>query len=62
LKNNCEVKSSKINEVEAEVTKAKTELQRFTDHALKVQAAPSVIPSQEPVGPRVHGAPSVTPR
>jgi len=44
------------------VTKAKTELQRFTDKVLKVQGAPSVIPSQEPAGPRVHGAPSVTPR
>jgi len=62
LKNNCEVKSSKISELEAEVTKAKTELQRFTDKAFKVQGAPSVIPSQEPAGPRVHGAPSVTPR
>jgi hypothetical protein len=62
LKNNCEVKSSKISELKAEVTKSKTELQRFTDKAVKVQTAPSVIPSQEPAGPRVHGAPSVTPR
>jgi len=44
------------------VTKAKTELQRFTDKTLKVQGAPSVIPSQEPGGPRLHGAPSVTQR
>lgn len=62
MKNNCEVKSSKISELEAEVTKAKTELQRFTDKAVKVQGAPSVIPTQEPAGPRVHGAPSVIPR
>jgi len=62
LKNNCEVKSSKIIELEAEVTKEKTEIQRFTNKALKVQGAPSVIPCQEPAGPRVHAAPSVTPR
>jgi len=62
LKNNCEVKSSKISELKAEVTKAKTELQRSTDKAVKVQGAPSVTPSQEPAGLRVHGAPSVTQR
>ena len=62
LKNNCEVKSSKISDLEAEMTEAKTELQRFTDKSVKVQGAPSVIPSQEPAGPSVHGALSVTPR
>jgi hypothetical protein len=62
MKNNCEVKSSKISELKAEVAKAITELQRFTDKAVKVQGAPSVIPSQEPAGPRVHGVTSVTPR
>jgi len=61
LKNNCDMKS-KIIELEAELTKAKTELQRFTDKAVKLRAAPSVIPSQEPAEPRVHGAPSVIPR
>jgi len=30
LKNNCDEKSSKTSEVEAEVTKVKTELQRLT--------------------------------
>ena len=44
------------------MTKAKTELQRFTDKVLKVQGAPSVIPSQEPGEPRLHVAPSVTQR
>jgi len=62
LKYNCEVKSSKMSEVDAEVTKAKTEEQRFTDKDAKVQGAPSVIPSQEPGGQRVHGVLSVTPR
>ena len=56
------MKSSKISELEAEVTKAKTELQRFTDKALKVQGAPSVIPSREPAGPTVYWAQSVYPR
>jgi hypothetical protein len=62
MKNSSEVKSSKISELEAEVAKAKKELQRFTDKAVKVQGAPYDIPSQEQVGPRVHGATSVTPR
>ena len=44
------------------MTKAKTELQRFTDKALKVQGAPSVIPSREPAGPTVYWAQSVYPR
>jgi hypothetical protein len=50
MKNNCEMKS-KISEVKAEVAKAKTELQRFTDNAVKVQEAPSVTVIQGPVGP-----------
>jgi len=53
------VHSSKIGELEAEVTKAKTELQRFTDKTVMVHCAPSVILSQEPAGRRVHGALSV---
>jgi hypothetical protein len=56
------VKSSKISELEAEVVKAKTEMPRFTDKAVKVHGTPSVITSQEPAGPREHGAPSVIPR
>jgi len=63
LKNNFDVKSSKISELEAEVSKVKTELQRVTtDKAEKVHEEPSVITSQEPAGPRLHGAPSVIPR
>jgi len=57
------VKSSKICELEAEVSKVKTELQRVTrDKAEKVHGKPSVISSEEPAGSRVHGAPSVIPR
>jgi hypothetical protein len=62
LKNSCEVKAFKIHVLEAEVTKAKTELQRFTDKAVNVHGAPSRITGQEPVRPRVHWAPSVNPR
>jgi len=63
LKSNCDVKSSKICELEAEVSTAKTELQRVTTNkAEKGHGEPSVISSQEPAGPRVHGAPSVIPR
>jgi capsule polysaccharide export protein KpsE/RkpR len=40
LKNNCDVKSSKISVLEAELTKAKTELQRLTDKAEREQGAP----------------------
>jgi hypothetical protein len=53
------VKSSEISELEAKVTKAETELQRFTDKAVKVQEASSVIPMQEPAGLRAReGSPS----
>jgi SMC interacting uncharacterized protein involved in chromosome segregation len=44
LKNNCDVKSSKICELEAEVSKVKTELQRVKrDNAEKGHGEPSVI-------------------
>jgi len=63
LKNNCDVKYSKRSELEADVYKVKTELQRATtDKAEKVHGESSVISSQEPAGPRVHGDPSVIPR
>ena len=61
LKNNCDEKSSKISELEAEVTKMKTELQSFADKAVKAQGSPSVTTIQEAAGPRVHGGPSVIP-
>jgi len=59
LKNNCDVKSSKIRELEGEVTQAKTELQRFTEKTVKIHGAPSVILSQEPAGLKEHGSPSL---
>ena len=59
LKTNCYVKTSKIRGLETELTKTKTELQRFSDKTVKVHEAPSVFLSQEPAGPRVHVAPSV---
>ena len=63
LKNNCEVKSSKICDLEAEVSKVKTELQRLTtDKAKKGNGEPFVNSIQEPAGPRVHGAPTVISR
>jgi hypothetical protein len=43
LKNNGDVQTSKIRELEAEVTKAKTELQRFTDKTVMGHGAPSII-------------------
>jgi archaellum component FlaC len=51
LKNNCDVKSSKICELEAEVSKVKTELQRVKrDKDEKGHVERSFIPSQEPAG------------
>ena len=63
LKNNCDVKSSKICELQFEVSKVKTELQRVKrDKAEKGHGEPSVIASQGPAGSRLHGAPSVISR
>ena len=63
LKRNWDVKSSNICELEAEVSKVKTQLQRVKrDKAEKGHGEPSVIPSQEPAGSRVHGVPSLIPR
>ena len=59
LKTNCDVKISKIRELEAEVGKTKTELQRFSEKTVKVHGVPSVFLSQEPPGSRVHVSPSV---
>jgi hypothetical protein len=58
LRNNRDVQTSKIRELEAYVTKAKTEL-RFTDKTVMVHGAPSVILSHEPVRRRVNGESSV---
>jgi hypothetical protein len=61
LKNNCDVKSLTISNLEAEVAQAKTLIQSYTDKPVQVQREPSVAIIQETARPRVHAAPSVIP-
>jgi len=55
LKNISDVKSSKISELEEQVTKTKAELQGCIDKTVTVHGAPSVILSQELTGLKARG-------
>jgi len=59
LKTNSETKTSKIRELEAVVTKVKTDLHRAAEKTEKARWAPSVIQGRVPEGLGVHGEPSV---
>jgi cell shape-determining protein MreC len=59
LLTNCESKTTKIRELEAEVTKVKADQNRATGISEKASDAPSVIQSQVPDGLGEHGGTSV---
>ena len=59
LKTNSETKTSKIRELEAVVTKVKTDLHMAAGKTEKECGAPSVIQGRLPEGLGVHGEPSV---